>query len=57
MIHFLNVAQGSLFELETRLIITKKLKFIVINDNTKNQLVEIQKMLWVYIKKLKKKNL
>ena len=45
--HFLNIAKGSSFELETQIIISKELDFI--NSETFNELnsniIEIQKML------------
>ncbi len=53
--HFLNIAQGSAFELETQLIIANELKFI--NDENYEILIEnlgeIQKMITGFQKKLK----
>ena len=46
-IHFLNIAQGSIAELETQVIISKKLKFLIsqLEDNLLKELDEISKMI------------
>ncbi len=53
-IQFLRVARGSLFELETQLLIAKELKYIKINtvSELENLIIEISKMLNSLIKKL-----
>ena len=55
-IHFLKIARGSLFELETQIIIAKELNFI--NDLKFNEIVQIiteeSKMLNAFIKSLSK---
>ena len=48
--HFLYVALGSLAELETQLLIAKRLKYI--NDIKEMKLIEIRKMLLGLIKKV-----
>ncbi|MCB9188996.1 MAG: four helix bundle protein [Flavobacteriales bacterium] len=52
--HFLSIAKGSLYELQTQLIIANKLEYI--NDQTLNELdskiVEISKMTSSLLKKL-----
>lgn len=57
-IHFLHIALGSCTELETELIISRELKFGMIDKYSKIEfsIVEIQKMLTVMIKKLKAKS-
>ena len=54
-IHFLNISRGSLFELETQLIVARKLKFIK-NENLflelMNQITEESKMLNSFINKI-----
>ena len=54
-IHFLRVARGSLFELETQLIIVDKLFGIINNDKIYGNCKEIEKMLNVMIRKLEDK--
>ncbi|KQB99963.1 four helix bundle protein [Pedobacter sp. Hv1] len=53
--YFLNISQGSAFELETQLIISNRLELL--NDDTTKSLVdqttEIQKMIYSLEKKLK----
>ena len=55
-IHFLKIARGSLFELETQIIIAKELNFI--NDFKFNEIAQIiieeSKMLNAFIKSLSK---
>ena len=54
--HFLNIAYGSSYELQTQLIICERLNFISIeiNESLLNKLDEIQKMLFVFKENLKK---
>lgn len=54
--HFLNIAYGSSYELQTQLIICERLNFISleINETLLNKLDEIQKMLFVFKENLKK---
>ena len=55
--HFLNIARGSLNEIETQLIISKELDF-VIDDNLFNEILflieEESKMIHAFSKKLKR---
>ena len=55
--HFLNIAYGSSYELQTQLIICEKLGFISpdINQNLMNKLEEIQKMIYVFKENINKK--
>ena len=48
--HFLNIAYGSSYELQTQLIISERLDFIspVINEPLLEKLNEIQKMVYVF---------
>jgi len=55
-IQFLRIARGSLFELETQIIITKELNYIKDSSEIENLLTEISKMLNSLIKKLEEKN-
>lgn len=52
--HFLNIAYGSAFELETQLIISKNLKYV--DDDTfeplNNKITDIQKMLYKLIESI-----
>ncbi len=52
--HFLNIAYGSAFELETQLIISKNLKYV--DDDTfeplDNKITDIQKMLYKLIESI-----
>jgi len=56
-IQFLAFAQGSSYELETQLIISKNLEYITIEDLTSltDQIVELQKMNFVLQSKMKPK--
>ncbi len=54
-IHFLRISRGSLFELETQIIISKKLKYSNDCENIDNLIIEISKMLNSLIKKLELK--
>lgn len=56
-IQFLRIAYGSASEVETQLILSKKLKFGDDNEyqNIENLLSEVQKMLYVLMRNLKRK--
>lgn len=49
---FLKISRGSLFELETQLLLTKELKMIAIDDEVFASIEEISKMLNSFIKKI-----
>jgi four helix bundle protein len=52
---FIKISRGSLFELETHLILAERLNFIAekeLYDKIKNQIIEEGKMLNAFIKKL-----
>lgn len=53
-IQFLNIAKGSCYELETQLLISQNLNFIMKDEyqNLEDKLVKIEKMIYVFIKKL-----
>lgn len=53
--HFLNISNGSAFELETQIIISKKLGYIGDDefDSLNVLIIEIQKMLYMLIKSIK----
>ena len=55
--HFLYIALGSCFELETQLIISKELEFITSDkfDNLQKEIVEVEKMIRGLQKKLDNK--
>ncbi len=53
-IQFLNIAKGSLFELETQLTIAEELKFSQPNQVISDLTIEVSKMLNSLIKKLGK---
>lgn len=55
-IRFLRVSRGSLYELETQLLITKELNYINDCESIENLIIEISKMLNSLIKKLEEKN-
>ena len=55
-IQFLRISRGSLFELETQILITKELKYINDSKAIENLIIEISKMLNSLIKKLEEKN-
>ncbi len=55
-IQFLRVSGGSLFELETQILITKELKYIKDSEAVEELIIEISKMLNSLIKKLEEKN-
>ena len=52
--HFLNIAYGSSYELETQLIISVNLKFIdqSESDNILDEITQLQKMIYSFSKKL-----
>ena len=54
---FLNIAFGSSYELQTQLIISERLNFISkeVNEPILSKLDEIQKMIYVFKKKVNKK--
>lgn len=54
-IRFLNIAQGSLAELETQFIISRNLQFLI-PEEIFNNLDEIRKMIWGLINYLKNKS-
>ena len=54
-IQFLRTARGSLFELETQMIISAELNFNKNNENIESLIVEISKMLNALIKSLNEK--
>ena len=51
--HFLNIALGSAYELETELLIACEAQYVVPDqcDALRSQIVEVQKMLYALIKK------
>ena len=55
-LQFLRVSRGSLFELETQIIIGKELKYINNSERLDTLLLEISKMLITLIKKLEEKS-
>ena len=55
-IQFLRIARGSLFELETQLLITKELNYIKDCEKQEELITEISKMLNSLIKKLEEKD-
>ncbi len=55
-IHFLRISRGSLFELETQVLISKELNYINDSDIIEDLIIEISKMLNSLIKKLEEKN-
>ena len=59
-IYFITIARGSLFELETQLILAEKLKLIKnekLFDNLMNQIIEESKMINSFINKLESSKL
>ena len=55
-IHFLYMARGSLFELETQLTLSKKLNFVEQSEEIEELINEVRKMLHALINKLKEIN-
>lgn len=54
-IQFLRISRGSLYELETQIIITKELNYINDSESLERLIIEISKMLNSLIKKLEEK--
>lgn len=54
-IQFLRIARGSLFELETQILITKELKYINESETVEGLIIEISKMLNSLISKIEEK--
>lgn len=55
-LQFLRVSRGSLYELETQMLIAKKLNYYIDNKELENLMTEISKMLNSLIRKLESKN-
>jgi len=55
-IQFLRISRGSLFELETQILITKQLDYIQNSESVENLIIEISKMLNALIKRLDEKD-
>lgn len=53
---FLRIAKGSLYELETQILIAKNLKYITNSNEIDGLIIEISKMLNSLIKKLEEKS-
>lgn len=51
--HFLSVARGSLFEVQTQLDIAERLKYVEVPDETKTLITRISKMLLSMARKLR----
>ena len=51
--HFLSIARGSLFEVQTQLDIAERLKCIVVPEDTKVMITRISKMLLSMLRKLR----
>lgn len=59
-IHFVSISRGSLFELETQLLVAQKLKFFkneILFSNIMNQITEETKMINSFITKLESSKL
>ncbi len=54
-IQFLRISRGSLFELETQLLITKELKYSNTSKTIESLIIEVSKMLNALISKLEEK--
>ena len=54
--HFINIALGSLCELETQIIVSTELNFIPKDEAHQilNDVIKLKKMTWSYLKSLKK---
>ncbi len=50
--HFLSIARGSLFEVQTQLEIAERLNYIIVPDETKSLITRISKMLFSMARKL-----
>jgi four helix bundle protein len=55
-IQFLRISKGSLYELETQILITKQLNYINDSETVESLIIEISKMLNSLIRKLEEKN-
>ena len=55
-IQFLRISRGSLYELETQILITKKLNYINDCESIESLIIEISKMLNSLIRKLEDKS-
>ena len=55
-IQFLRISRGSLYELETQILITKQLNYINNSEEIESLVTEISKMLNSLIKKLEEKS-
>ena len=55
-IQFLRISRGSLFELETQILITKQLNYINDSESVESLIIEISKMLNSIIRKLEEKD-
>ena len=55
-IQFLRISRGSLYELETQILITKQLNYINDSKAVESLIIEISKMLNSLIRKLEEKN-
>ena len=54
-IRFLNISTGSLAEIETQLVIAERIGYIIFNDELKNNITTIRKMLFRLKQSLNKK--
>ena len=54
-IRFLNISTGSLAEIETQLVIAERIGYIVFNDELKNSIITIRKMIYRLKQSLNKK--
>tara|TARA_B110000211_G_scaffold160830_1_gene181913 strand:+ start:119 stop:475 length:357 start_codon:yes stop_codon:yes gene_type:complete len=54
-IRFLNIASGSLAEIETQLVIAERIGYIIFNDELKSKITAIRKMLYRLKQSLHKK--
>ncbi|WP_109680619.1 four helix bundle protein [Xanthomarina spongicola] len=54
-IQFLRISRGSLYELETQILITKQLNYINDSEKVESLIIEISKMLNSLIRKLEEK--
>ena len=51
--HFLSMARGSLFEVQTQLELAERLNYVTVSDETKQHITRISKMLYSIIHKLR----